>query len=106
MHEHFQPRVKDFASLRQPSNLPHCHTRVLLKLARAPDTREGVRGERAGLALVTPNRRFKDKLRTTDTRSVDRVGRLGPEKAHSSAGKLLTPQRRHMRGTPAAELLL
>lgn len=80
MYEHSQVRIKDFASLRQPSNLPYCPTNEPLKTARAPDTREGGRGGRAGLALVTPNRRFKDKLRT-DTRSVDRSvgwGRRGP----------------------------
>ena len=101
MQEHSPARVKDFASLRQLSNLPSCHTRVPLELARAPDTREGAEGERAGLALVTPNRRFKDKLR--NRHPVGRsVGRLGAQRAHSSAGTLLTPQRRHMRGTPGS----
>lgn len=102
MFKRFQARVKDFAALRQPSNLPSCHTQEPSKLARAPDTREGAEGERAGLALVTPNRRFKDKLR--NRHPVGRsVGRLGARKAQSSAGTLLTPQRRHVRGTLAAE---
>lgn len=88
----FQARVKDFASLRQPSNLPSCHTREPSKLARAPDTREGAEGERAGLALVTPSRRFKDKLRNRHPvgRSVGRFGgqdgpKLGGDITHSAA---------------------
>lgn len=76
MSKQSQARVKDFASLRRLPNLPSCHTQEPRRLARAPDTREGAEGERAGLALVTPNRRFKDKLRNRHpvSRSVGRLG--------------------------------
>lgn len=62
------------AALR-PALLPHPRAEQLSQGTGHPGGREG---ERAGLALVTPNRRFKDKLR--NRHPVGRsVGRLGPE---------------------------
>lgn len=86
-------------------SLPFCRTWVALKSSGTLNAREGEEGERAGLALVTPSW-FSEIQRQAldDKRPVGRsVGRLGPVQAHSSAGTLLTPQRRHMRGTLAAE---
>ena len=100
MHECLPARVKDFASLRQPSGLPSCHTREPNNLARAPDTREGARerGQGLPLSLQIGDSRTSSE---TDTRSVGRSVGWG-RKAHSSAGTLLTPQRRHVRGTPGS----
>lgn len=98
MHaQEYLPPLKDFATLRQSFGLPYCHAQVPIRQRRAPDTREGGEGVRAGLALVTPIGDSRTSFEA-DTRSVGSVGRLRARRPCSSAGKLLTPQRRHMRG--------
>lgn len=91
--------LKDFAPLRLTSSCPL--TRQKQQLSRAqrwtPGREWRARGQ--GLPLYSTK---GDSKTSRDTRSVRSVGRLRL-KAHSSAGTLLTPQRRHMRGTPAAE---